>query len=94
MRAASSTTAADVVSDLSVKAMPNPSSTHFTLTIKSNNDAAVAVTVTDVTGRVIERRANVAANVNLQLGSNYQTGVYFVEVKQGAKSEKLKLVKL
>ncbi len=78
---------------LAVKATPNPSSANFTLSTKSDRNDGLVITVTDVVGRVVERRSNIAANGTIQLGNNYRRGVYFVEVRQGSRIEKLKLVR-
>ncbi len=49
--------------------------------------------VTDVMGRIVERKMNVPANGTLQLGSRLSAGVYFIEVMQNGKKERLRLVK-
>jgi|GEM_PF-6162495 len=77
----------------SVQATPNPSSNYFTIVTKSDRKETLSITVTDVMGRIVERRLNVSANGTIQLGNAYGKGVYFVEVKQGAKKEKLQLIR-
>lgn len=81
------------VKGLKVIVTPNPSSQHFTLTTRSSQDKSVSVTVTDVTGRVVERKSGVATNGSLQVGHRLLPGIYFVEIVQGEKREKVKLVK-
>jgi Secretion system C-terminal sorting domain len=77
----------------SIKLLNNPSSNYFTLTITSDNDKKTALIVTDASGRTVEKRDGLPANGIIQLGSNYKTGVYFVQVLQGNKSKTLKLLK-
>jgi|GEM_PF-517658 len=76
-----------------VIATPNPSSNQFTITTRSDRKEFITVSVTDVMGRVVERRANVAANSTFQLGNNYRKGIYFVEVRQGDKKQVVKLIR-
>jgi hypothetical protein len=80
-------------SRLTVKATPNPSIDHFTITTRSNNDARINLLLTDVHGKVMEQRANIAANGTWQLGSRLQAGIYFLEVTQGTQKEILKLIR-
>jgi len=82
-----------VVKDFRVTATPNPSSTYFTLSIKSNLDKAVSVKIMDAAGRLVETKLNAAANSTIQIGEKLVPGVYFVEVLQGSKVQRLKLVK-
>jgi uncharacterized protein len=78
---------------LTVTATPNPSSSYFTLTTRSNSDKALLLKMMDATGRVVESRLNVAANGTLQIGSKLPAGIYFVEVIQGTQKEMVKLLK-
>ncbi len=82
-----------VVKDFKVTATPNPSSNYFTLSIKSNLDKAVSVKIMDAAGRLVETKLNAPANSTLQIGDKLLPGVYFVEVLQGNKVQRLKLVK-
>ncbi len=81
------------VKGLQVKALPNPSSNYFTLITKSNSNTMLSVNVTDVQGRVVERKVNVSANGMLQVGNKLAAGIYFVEVVQGEQRQVIKLVK-
>jgi hypothetical protein len=78
---------------LSVKAFPNPAPHYFTLIINSSSVKPVTVSVTDVLGRVVESKANISANSSLRIGDQYQPGVYFAEVVQGAQRVTVKLIK-
>jgi hypothetical protein len=91
MRAATGANA--VAGGLKVKVTPNPSNTYFTLTTSSNSEVALTITLSDVSGRVVEKRTQVAANGTIKLGNDLGAGIYFVEVKQGAQRERIKLLK-
>jgi hypothetical protein len=77
----------------SVKVLPNPSATSFTLQLNSQSKERISIRVMDVSGRLIETRNGVALNGVLQLGADYHPGTYMVHVQQGAKRTTLKLVK-
>jgi hypothetical protein len=74
---------------------PNPSNSEFHLIIESTSTEKRAdVTVFDLSGRIVERTANTATNSEVVVGKNLSPGVYFIEVKQGDLSKKIKAVKL
>jgi len=78
---------------LSIQVMPNPTSYYFTLILKSLGKENVKLTVTDITGRVVEQRTSVPANSSLQLGSQYHPGIYIAEFMQGNDRITLRLIK-
>lgn len=49
--------------------------------------------VSDALGKLIEIKANVAANSTMRFGSNYVPGIYYLRVMQGDKIVTVKLVK-
>jgi hypothetical protein len=82
------------VKSLQVTATPNPSSTgYFTLVTRSNSDKALTIVLTDVAGRVVERKQNIAANGTITLGHGLPSGIYFVEVHQDDQKQNLKMIK-
>jgi uncharacterized protein len=81
------------VKELTVNVLPNPSPSSFTLVIRSNSEQSLTVTLTDVLGRVVERKAGVAANGSIRVGDKLHAGVYFVEVMQGQQKKLLKLIR-
>jgi predicted extracellular nuclease/2',3'-cyclic-nucleotide 2'-phosphodiesterase (5'-nucleotidase family) len=81
------------IKGLKVTAMPNPSVSYFVINTKSISDKPISVTVMDITGRIVERKQNIAANGTIQVGNKLGAGVYFVEVIQGTQKQRLKLVK-
>lgn len=80
--------------DFSVQLAGNPTKGHFTITTRSALESALSITVMDQLGRLIETRSGIAPNGTLQLGMQYQAGVYFAEIRQGEERRYLKLVKL
>jgi hypothetical protein len=84
---------AETPNGLKISAWPNPTSSHFVVTSKSNSDKTLTILVTDVLGRRVETRTNVAANGTIQIGSQLRAGIYFVEIIQGSYKEKLSLIK-
>ncbi|MEO5563650.1 MAG: ExeM/NucH family extracellular endonuclease [Chitinophagaceae bacterium] len=93
LRAASAREQSENVKKLEVIASPNPSTGYFTLRTKSNSNEPLVITMTDVSGRVVEKKTQVAANGTIQIGDKTLAGVYFVEVIQGSQKERVKLVK-
>jgi hypothetical protein len=80
-------------SRLTVKALPNPSPSHFTLqvgTAKSNE--RITLRILDGVGRLMETKI-LAEGTTLQVGSHYRPGTYFAQVVQGSEKVTLKLVK-
>jgi hypothetical protein len=79
--------------NLVIKALPNPSSQQFILSLQSGNSLPVSITVTDAIGRLLEKREGINANGFTTLGSSYRPGIYFLEVNQGNTRKTLKLIK-
>ena len=53
----------------------------------------MSVSVTDLTGTLVESRANIPANQSLKLGSKLKAGTYIVTVTQGTESKQMKVIK-
>jgi hypothetical protein len=80
---------------LSLNALPNPSSTDFTLTISGlNSYQKISLRVTDISGRILEQKENIQALSTIKVGQNYRPGVYIVELIQGNEKRMLKLIKM
>jgi uncharacterized delta-60 repeat protein len=77
---------------LHLNAMPNPSTSYFTLILNSPHEGKVNLIVSDGLGRVIEVKS-VAANSPIQTGGNYRPGIYYVQAIQGGDKVTLKLIK-
>jgi hypothetical protein len=79
--------------DLQVRALPNPSTTYFTLQIQSSSDKAVQLRVVDEVGRIVEGKNGIASTSTYRIGQSYRPGVYFAQVMQGGKMVTIKLIK-
>ncbi|CAN5584501.1 hypothetical protein BH10BAC2_BH10BAC2_11100 [soil metagenome] len=77
---------------LSIKVLPNPTTTNFTLVLQSNINENVQVIVTDLYGKKLY---SVKGSLNQQysFGNNFVNGMYIVQVIQGRNIQTLKLVK-
>lgn len=78
---------------LSVKVLPNPTSYYFTAGLQSLSKENVSLVVTDITGRVIERRTEIAANSTIQFGNKYRPGTYLAQFLQGTDKVTVMLIK-
>jgi hypothetical protein len=78
---------------LTVKALPNPSASHFTLQVSSSESREqITLRILDGVGRLVETKI-IAAGSTLQVGSNYRPGTYFAQVVQGSEKVTVKLIK-
>ncbi|MGZ3956197.1 MAG: T9SS type A sorting domain-containing protein, partial [Flavisolibacter sp.] len=85
----------EVVAELRVMSIPNPSTSSFILSLKGGNTSEkINIRIADISGRTVEEKKSVSSNSNVTLGSSYLPGIYFAEVIQGAVHKQLKLVKL
>lgn len=78
---------------LKASVYPNPTSNYFTLKLNSSSKEKIMIRVVDIYGKVIELRSGVANTSYIRLGDNYKSGIYFVEVVQGNKTERIKMIK-
>jgi hypothetical protein len=88
------TTTVSSEEDFKVTAMPNPTTTFFTLKIESRYQTPVALRVMDAQGRVVDARSKIGANSTIQIGHNYSSGTYYAELIQGTKRKVVQLIKV
>jgi hypothetical protein len=79
---------------LQVKIMPNPSDRGipFNLIAKGRNNEEVQITVLNMLGQVVYSTKG-ATNQTYRFGSDFMSGMYFVEVLQGKNIQILKVIK-
>ncbi|MEO7922455.1 MAG: lamin tail domain-containing protein [Chitinophagaceae bacterium] len=78
-----------------VSALPNPSSSDFTLSIGSRSVEPISIRILDVHGREISKLVKLpAGSSTVKVGSNLKTGLYFAEINQGTERKVVKLIKL
>ncbi|MEY3343255.1 MAG: Secretion system C-terminal sorting domain [Bacteroidota bacterium] len=85
---------------ISVSAFPNPSNSSFNLQVTSKDDQRVHVSIYDLQGRSVGTMTTTTTttttptpNQNLVFGNDLATGMYQVEVKQGATVKTMRIVK-
>lgn len=59
----------------------------------SGNDSPVTIAITDIMGRLVEKKAGLAGNGTIQTGHNLKPGIYHAVIMQGASKVVLRLVK-
>jgi len=82
-----------IFNKLHVAVMPNPSSGFFTIKLGSLEESRITVRVFNGVGAQVEQKDNLAAGNELRIGGKYSTGLYLLEVTQGAERVILKLIK-
>ncbi|MEO7263635.1 MAG: T9SS type A sorting domain-containing protein [Ferruginibacter sp.] len=82
------------VSDFTVRAVPNPSTSSFSVFVASPDKMQqIKMQVTDATGKLVETR-EILGDKNVELGYNYRPGTYILKFIQGKNHREIKLVKL
>ena len=81
------------VTELVVKAIPNPSSQYFTVFINGNSYSPIKIRVLDALGRTVETGSMPASGNILRIGERYRQGFYYLEVVQGNERRIVKLIK-
>jgi autotransporter-associated beta strand protein len=74
---------------------PNPATAYTRLTINASTEKGrVYVKVTDLFGKTVEAKEMAPGRSTILLGSEYQPGVYVIEVSQGRDKQTARLIKL
>ncbi len=76
-----------------VNAVPNPTINYFTLTIHSTSSESISLKVTDMFGKIVEKRKNFPATLVVKFGNELLPGMYMVEVQQGQEKKIMKVIK-
>lgn len=77
-----------------LKSYPNPFNTSFRLSFESTSTDEVSVNAYDLTGRLMESHKMNYNDVNNQeFGSNYQSGMYIIVLKQREISKSFRVIK-
>jgi uncharacterized repeat protein (TIGR03803 family) len=79
--------------ELVIRATPNPTSSFFSLHISGISTERVSVTVTNLSGQILDKFDRPLNNAALTFGHNYKSGSYFVRIVDGEKSKVIKLIK-
>ena len=76
----------------SIKVLPNPSASNFTLFVNGTGSDKIEVSVTDLAGRKIYG-ASSTKNAVFKFGDNFSSGIYVLSVTQGNNKKVIKLIK-
>jgi hypothetical protein len=80
------------VAGLSIIAWPNPTVNYFNLRVTSQAKENVVIRMFDMAGKLVQVKRG-AAGDNYILGEGVVSGMYFIEVSQGDKTARAKVVK-
>lgn len=84
----------EIILDFKINTYPNPSKDEFNVQISSTDETTpISIKVMSIDGKVFEHRI-LNDNFYLQLGGNWDPGLYILEVLQGKSRETVKLVKM
>jgi Secretion system C-terminal sorting domain len=79
---------------VSMSVYPNPFSNNFKINFESLSTDKVILSLYDITGRMVDSKNIEYLNINNQeIGSNLNSGVYIVNIKQGDVSKSLRIIK-
>jgi hypothetical protein len=77
-----------------IRVMPNPSSHHFSIRLEGGETGSTnQLRVFDIMGRIVEQRVHLRSNQTIQVGDQYQRGIYFVEISNGKEKTVMKLIR-
>src|SRR5688572_1978989 len=80
--------------DLKIRIRKNPSHNSFHLDFLENFSGRIKIQIIDINGRVIENLEVAKGTTTVQIGENYNAGIYFVHLTNGMQNKMVKLVKL
>jgi hypothetical protein len=80
--------------ELEIQATPNPFVNNLHIRILSNTYDYADISVYDVNGKLAEKLNRQPMGTDLVIGKTLRAGIYFVEVRNGNATEKIKVVKL
>ena len=76
-----------------VQAMPNPTTSSFTIVIHSSTVRNISMQLTDPTGKVLQRWSGIAPSATVSFGENLSAGMFLLTIQQGSQTKVLKLIK-
>jgi hypothetical protein len=81
-----------VVPGLSIIAWPNPTVNYFNLRVTSQAKENVVIRMFDMAGKQVQVKRGASGDTYI-LGEGVVSGMYFIEVSQGGKTARTKVVK-
>jgi hypothetical protein len=80
---------------LDMTVAPNPSQQNFTIKATSENTTdKITLTVSDSMGRPVYRKTDIMPGQTITMGSDWQPGTYFVELRQGNVTTQRQVIKV
>jgi cytochrome c peroxidase len=80
---------------LEAKLLSNPTQHSFAILLPNENNAnKILIAITDINGKTIDIKSFIANGQIIEFGQNYNKGIYFAKLIQGAKNKTFKLIKL
>lgn len=79
---------------LDLKATPNPSTTSFTVTLTTNQNYPIKITILNGSGNVIDSGTLSGKSVTSRVGDSWRRGTYYIIAEQGTVKRTLTLIKL
>jgi N-acetylneuraminic acid mutarotase len=83
-----------IADQLKITLSPNPGDDYFNVKLQSKFSAPVHMQVTDAAGRLIENRAGIDPNGSIQIGHQYNNGIYYASFTQGNTRKVVQLIKV
>jgi hypothetical protein len=83
----------EIVNKLQVAVMPNPTPSYFNIKLESLDTQPISIKIMNTLGARIEEANNLLPGTLLQLGHQYPSGLYFLEVRQGNEKVVFKMIK-
>jgi hypothetical protein len=83
-----------LISNLTLKASPNPSRSSFNVQLKTENmKELITVRIFNANGQLVEIRNNLRSGESLRVGNNLKPGVYLIEAMQGSERNTQTVIK-
>ena len=85
----------NVVKKFDAVAFPNPFLSEFSMQFFSDSNEEILIEIKEVTGKILENFSIKTEELkSILLGEKYQTGIYYLIIKQGNNCKQLKIIKL
>ncbi len=80
--------------EMQIQVLPNPSSSYFTLVLKSDLQTPATINIIDISGKILERYSGISPNNSLKVGKSLKGGVYIASIQRGNELKTVKLIKI
>ncbi|MEP7169596.1 MAG: T9SS type A sorting domain-containing protein [Bacteroidota bacterium] len=80
--------------DNSINVLPNPTHNNFTLIFDNTDEEKITLKIYNTLGEEMTTPGNFNVDSDYSFGENLPYGIYFLEIRKGNKTRKMKIVKL